>query len=302
MNKYEERATIAKTTFWSTFFDVDRETKKKKLSYRAKRWIAVISIHLLFFLSFAVDIQMLEGTLNASRFLGFHLIDPFATLEVFLAEHHLHINMIIGTITILIVYLIIGGRTYCAWVCPYGILSEIGEKIHNTLVRKKIIKSREFDYRVRYLFWIIFLTLSFTSGYLVFETINVVGIMSRAVAYGWSVALAWVIAVLLIEIFFSRRAWCKYFCPIGTTYGMIGPVSALRIEWNDNCDHCMVCHDVCFENQVLEITKAKYDEQRKENGIKTDYITGAECTLCGRCVDVCHVDALKFDFRLKSLV
>lgn len=302
MNKYEERATIAKTSFWSTFFDVDRETKKKKLSYRAKRWIAVISIHLLFFLSFAVDIQMLEGTLNASRFLGFHLIDPFATLEVFLAEHHLHINMIIGTVTILIVYLIIGGRTYCAWVCPYGILSEIGEKIHNSLVRKKIIKSREFDHRVRYLFWIIFLTLSFTSGYLVFETINVVGIMSRAVAYGWSVALAWVIAVLLIEIFFSRRAWCKYLCPIGTTYGMIGPVSALRIEWNDNCDHCMVCHDVCFENHVLEITKAKYDEQRRENGITREYITGADCTLCGRCVDVCHVDALKFDFRLKSLV
>ena len=29
----------------------------------------------------------------------------------------------------------------------------------------------------------------------------------------------------------------------------------------------MVCHDVCFENQVLDLTKAKYDEQRKEKGI-----------------------------------
>lgn len=223
-------------------------------------------------------------------------------METFLATHHLHINMIIGTVTIIIVYLLIGGRTYCAWVCPYGLLSEIGEKFHNTLVDKKIIKSRAFDNRVRYIFWAIFLILAFTSGYIIFETINVVGIMSRAVAYGWSVSLMWVIAVLAIETFYSRRAWCRYVCPVGTTYGLMGPISATRIEWNDNCDHCMVCHDVCFENQVLELTKAKYDKEREEKGIKTEFVTGADCTLCGRCIDVCHEDALNFEFRLKSIV
>jgi ferredoxin-type protein NapH len=267
-----------------------------------KRWILVISIHLLFFLSFFIDLQVLEGTLNGSRFLGFHMIDPFATLEVFLATYHIPINIIIGTTTIVIVYIIMGGRSYCAWVCPYGILSEYGEKLHNTLVKKKIIKSRKFDHRVKYIFWVGFLLMALVSGYIVFETISMVGILSRMIAYGWSVALVWVAVVFAIEVFYSRRAWCSYICPIGTTYGMIGKVSALRIEWNDNCDSCMVCHDVCFENQVLEITKAKYDKQRKERGITREYITGADCTLCGRCVDVCHEDALKFDFRLKGLV
>ncbi len=139
MSKYEERKTIAKTTFFSTFFDETKEGKKK-LSIRAKRWMAVISLHLLFFLSFKIDIQILEGTLNGSRLLGFHLIDVFTTIEVFLATHHMPINMVIGTVSIILVYLLIGGRTYCSWVCPYGILSEIGEKLHNTLVKKKIIK------------------------------------------------------------------------------------------------------------------------------------------------------------------
>jgi len=301
MDKYNSRETIKRTTFWSTFFNRTKEGKKV-LSYRMKRWILVVAIHLLFFLSFAIDIQTLEGTLNGSRFLGFHLIDVFTTLEMFLAAHHLHINIIIGVSTIVLFYILVGGRSYCSWVCPYGILSEIGEKWHNTLVAKKIIKSRKFDHRIRYIFWTIFLTLSFTSGFLVFETFNVVGILSRAIAYGWSLALVWVVIVLAFEVFFSRRAWCTYICPIGTTYGMIGKVSALRIEWNDNCDHCMVCHDVCFENQVLEITKAKYDKQREEKNITKEYITGADCTLCGRCIDVCHEDALNFDFRLKSLV
>jgi ferredoxin-type protein NapH len=301
VNKYETRKTIANTTFLETFFDETKEGKKK-LSLRAKRWISVISLHLLFFLSFKIDIQVLEGTLNGSRLLGFHLIDVFTTIEVFLATHHLPINMIIGTVTIILVYLLIGGRTYCSWVCPYGIISEVGEKLHNMLVKKKIIKERAFDNRIRHIFWAIFLVLAFTSGYLVFELINVVGILSRFIAYGWSVALCFVLAVFLVEVFFSRRAWCKYLCPIGTTYGYLGTVSALRVEWNDNCDHCMVCHDVCFENQVLELTKSKYDKQREELGIKKELVSGGDCTLCGRCIDVCHADALNYTFRLKSLV
>ena len=301
MDKYNSRETIKRTTFWSTFFSTKKDGKKA-LSYRSKRWILVIAIHLLFFLSFAIDIQTLEGTLNGSRFLGFHLIDPFTTLEMFLAEYHLHINIIIGVSTITVFYLLVGGRSYCAWVCPYGILSEIGEKWHNTLVAKKIIKNRKFDHRVRYIFWAIFLILSFTSGYLVFESISVVGIMSRFIAYGWSLSLIWVLIVLAFEVFYSRRAWCTYICPIGTTYGIIGKASALKVQWNDNCDHCMVCHDVCFENQVLEITKAKYAKQTEEKNITHQYITGADCTLCGRCIDVCHEDALGFDFRLKNLV
>ncbi|NPA66323.1 MAG: NapH/MauN family ferredoxin-type protein [Epsilonproteobacteria bacterium] len=301
MDKYNNRETIKNTTFWSTFFETTKEGKKK-LSYRAKRWILVITIHLLFFLSFAVDIQMLEGTLNGSRFLGFHLIDVYTALEMFAAEHHLHTNIIIGVSTIVVFYLLVGGRTYCAWVCPYGILSEIGEKLHDTLVHKKVIKERKFDHRIKYIFWAMFLLWAAVSGYLVFETFNVVGILSRFIAYGWSLALGWVAIVFLIEVFFSRRAWCSYVCPIGTTYGMIGKASALRVQWNDSCDSCMVCHDVCFENQVLEITKAKYKKEIAEKGIKEQYITGADCTLCGRCIDVCHMDALNFDFRLKNLV
>ncbi|MBE0490982.1 MAG: NapH/MauN family ferredoxin-type protein [Sulfurospirillum sp.] len=301
MNKYATRKTIARTTFFETFLDQTADGKRK-LSIRAKRWISVISLHMLFFLSFQIDIQILEGTLNGSRLLGFHLIDVFTTLEVFLATHHLPINMIIGTTTIAIIYILIGGRTYCSWVCPYGIISEVGEKIHNTLIKKKIIKERNFDHRVRNVFWAIFLILAFTSEYLVFELINVVGILSRFIAYGWSVALSWVVAVFLVEVFFARRAWCRYLCPIGTTYGYLGKVSALRVEWNDNCDHCMVCHDVCFENQVLELTKSKYDKQREELGIKREIVAGADCTLCGRCIDVCHSDALGYTFRLKSLV
>ncbi|MBL1244055.1 MAG: NapH/MauN family ferredoxin-type protein [Sulfurimonas sp.] len=301
MDKYNSRSTIKNTSFMSTFL-IKNGNGKNRLSLRAKRFVVIIAVHLLFFLSFAIDIQILEGTLSGSRFLGFHLIDLFSIIQVYLATYHLSINMIIGAVTILSVYLLVGGRTYCAWICPYGLLSEIAEKMNNTLVAKGVIKNREFNHKVRYVFWAIFMILAFSSGYLVFETFNVVGILSRFIAYGWSIALVWVVAILAVETFYSRRAWCRYICPIGTTYGILGPISATRVEWNDNCDHCMVCHDVCFENQVLDLTKAKHAKSNKENGISHQYVTGADCTLCGRCIDVCHQDALSINFRLKELI
>ena len=76
-----------------------------------------------------------------------------------------------------------GGRAFCSWVCPYSILGEIGEKINANFVHKKIIKQREFNKKFRYLFFIIFITLTFISGYMVFEIFNVVGILSRIIIY-----------------------------------------------------------------------------------------------------------------------
>ncbi len=297
MDKYNTRATIEGTNFFDTFISVDKDGKKR-LGIRFYRWLSVISIHLLFVLSYWIDLQMLEGTLSGSRFLGFHLIDPFMTLQVFVAHHQIPINLIIGTVTIVIVYILIGGRAYCSWVCPYTIIGEIGEKIHKNLVKAKLIKSREFDHRIKYIFWGIFLTLAFSSGYLVFEMFNVVGILSRAIIYGWSVALAFVVAVFLVEVFFSQRAWCRYVCPVGTTYGFIGWPSATKVVWDDKCDHCRVCIEVCLVPHVLEIVKKNADTQGKSELA----IISGDCTLCGRCIEVCHNDALRYDTKLKKLI
>lgn len=283
-------------------FFLKNEKGKIRPTIRFYRWISVISLQLLFFLSFFIDIQVLEGTLNASRFLGFHVIDVFTTIEVFVATYQAPINLLIGTATIGIFYLLVGGRTYCSWVCPYGLLSDISEDLHLKLVRKGIIKKRKFDHRIRYIFLVLFLLLSFLSGYIVFESINVIGILSRAVVYGMSLGLIWVALVFLMDVFYSKRAWCTYICPVGTTYSFLGWASATKIQWNDNCDHCMACHGVCPEVHVLDLTRAKHDKVRKEKGIKKEYVLSGDCTMCGRCIDVCHQEALGYDFRLTKLL
>ena len=54
-------------------------------TWRNRRWAVLIGINLLFTLSFWLDIQILEGSLTASRLLGFHLADVYSSLLVMLA-------------------------------------------------------------------------------------------------------------------------------------------------------------------------------------------------------------------------
>jgi ferredoxin-type protein NapH len=36
-----------------------------------------------------------------------------------LAHKHIIVNLVIGTGTVFVLWLLLGGRTFCSWVCPY---------------------------------------------------------------------------------------------------------------------------------------------------------------------------------------
>lgn len=298
VNKYQNRQTLKDTSFLSTFFATTKEGKKRP-SIRAFRYFCVIFIHLVFVLSFYANLQILEGDISGSRIFGFHLADPFITLEVLASYKILVPNLLIGSISIIAFYLIFGGRAFCAWVCPYGIFSEIAEKIHANLVAKKLIKERVFSSKTRYIFMALCLAFSAFSSLLVFEIFNVAAILSRFIIYGFSFAIFWVVFVFIFEIFFARRFWCKNLCPLGATYSLISFFSLNKISWDkQKCDHCGVCMDVCFVSDVLKITKKNAKLKEGENF----RLSGVDCTLCGRCIDVCHHDALSVKNRLKDMI
>ena len=210
--------------------------------WRNIRWTTLLFFNFLFFASFYFDIQILEGSLSGSRLLGFHLIDPLAAFQVILSSKIIMVNLIIGVVTIFLIYLLFGGRSFCSWICPYHWLAELGEKIHLTLKKKKMIKNHTFDRRIRYFFYGFFILLALITGYTVFETINPVTILSRFIVYGPSLMLIWVSALLIFEVLYSRRAWCRYFCPVGVSYQLIGLLSPLRIKWDkEKCSNCKRC-------------------------------------------------------------
>ncbi len=261
----------------------------KRHRWRNRRWATLIVVNLLFVLSFQFDVQLVEGALTGARVIGFHMADVNSALQVILAYKIVLINLVIGTSSVLFMWWLLGGRTFCSWVCPYHLLAEFAEKIHLKLAAKKIVSDHPFDRRTRTVLYILFAVLAFVTGYTVFETLNPVGILSRALIYGGGLALLWVAFLLLIEIFYSRRAWCRYACPIGMTYGIVGSISPLRVKYNAiDCQHEGECRKVCLVPHVLECVK-------KGRAPDVEVALGADCTRCGLCVDICPTQSLRYD-------
>lgn len=178
---------------------VAHENARKVHKWRNRRWAVLIVANLMFTFSFWLDIQILEGALTASRFVGFHLIDLNSALQVMLAHKHIITNLVIGTGTVFVLWLLLGGRSFCSWVCPYHLVAEWAENIHLWLVKKKLVTDQNIDRRLRTGSWLVFAVLAVATGYTVFESISPTGILSRALIYGPGLALLWVLALLVFE-------------------------------------------------------------------------------------------------------
>ncbi|HJW24739.1 MAG TPA: NapH/MauN family ferredoxin-type protein [Rhodocyclaceae bacterium] len=259
--------------------------------WRNRRWAVLIAVNLLFVLSFWLDIQMLEGSLTASRFVGFHLIDLNSALQVMLAHKHIIVNLFIGTFTVFLIWVLLGGRSFCSWVCPYHLLAEWTESLHLKLVEKKIVTDHEFHRGTRTVFWVLFGLMAIVTGYTVFETLSPTGILSRALIYGPGLALGWVALLLAFEVFYSRRAWCRYVCPIGLTYGVVGAISPLQVSYKvEHCFHEGDCRKVCLVPHVLDVTI-------KGRASDVNLGLGPDCTRCGKCIDACPTGALGYEVK-----
>ncbi len=270
---------------------------ENKHKWRNKRWAVLLLINGLFILSFALDLSMLEGSLSGSRLMGFYLMDPYNALQtigISLIQGHfpnLTMNFWIGLGTIVLFYSLVGGRTFCSWICPYHFIAENLEKLHDYLVKKKKIKEHTYNQSLRYVFWVGFLILAIATQQLVFEDLNFVGITSRALIYGPGLILIWIIVIMIFEIVYSKRFWCRYVCPVGATYGMIGKVSPVSIKFElDKCGYCTDCQDVCLVPHELWFVK-------KGAATKEVHYTGSDCTRCGLCVDICAGDALNYTIK-----
>lgn len=274
-----------------------RKIRRKNHKWRNIRWAVLIFLSLLFVFSFILDLSVLEGSYSGSRLIGFYLMDPYNSLQMLAASSttgyivHLTMNFWIGLFTIVIFYAIMGGRTFCSWVCPYHFLAEMVERLRNVFVKKYKWKDHTFKRWIRYVFWAGFILLALLTGSLVFENLNPVGIISRAMIYGPGLILFWILAIVLFELLYSQRFWCRYVCPLGATMGMIGVAAPLAIRFeHEKCGYCRDCQSVCLVPHVLWFT------QRGKATQKVHY-AGHDCTRCGLCVDLCPGEALSYSFK-----
>jgi transcriptional regulator with AAA-type ATPase domain/NAD-dependent dihydropyrimidine dehydrogenase PreA subunit len=96
---------------------------------------------------------------------------------------------------------------------------------------------------------------------------------------------------ILSGLFFERRLWCRYLCPLGTLGAVYSGCSI--IEWRSNNSICnTTCKDnSCYKGDTLTrgcpLYQGPFSLHSNQN-----------CILCGRCVKLCPNDSPALNLRI----
>ena len=237
-----------------------------------------------------------KGNLASSRTLDvLPLTDPFVLLQSLLARRWPETTALTGAAIVLGLYLVFGGRSYCAWVCPINPVTDLAAALRRKLGIKQTAKLRP-EFRNYLAFGV--LVLSFVSGAVAWELVNPITALHRALVFGLPFAATGALAIFVFDLFVAKDGWCGHLCPVGAFYGALGKVAVLRVSAANRsaCDDCMDCFAVCPEPHVIS------PALRGEKTGASPVILSGDCTLCGACVDVCPRAVFRLAHRFNHSV
>jgi ferredoxin-type protein NapH len=258
------------------------------------RRISQLSILGLFLSGPWLGIWIVKGNLNYSKTLAvLPLSDPYLLLQSLAAGQIPGREALIGLLIVVLFYIGVGGRSFCAWVCPVNPLTDLAHWLRNRLGIKG---SAHVDRSSRY--WLLGMTLvvSALTSSIAWEMINPVSMLHRGLIFGFGLAWTVTLAIFLFDLFVMRRGWCGHLCPVGAFYSLLGKIAVTRILLPQRaaCNDCMDCFAVCPEQQVIR------PALKAINGTPP-IILEANCTNCGRCIDVCSKNVFSFGSRFANI-
>lgn len=258
------------------------------------RRLSQIGILGLFLLGPYAGIWWLKGNLSSSLLLDtVPMTDPYLLLQTLMTGHWPATAAILGALLIFGFYFLVGGRVYCAWVCPINIVTDAAAALRRMLGIKK---SSKLSRSTRY--WILAMTfvVPLFTGFVVWELVNPISMLHRGLIFGMGMGWMVILGIFLFDLFVSRRGWCGYLCPVGAFYSLVGKASPVKVSaaQRQNCDDCMDCFAVCPEPQVI-----KPALKGAAQGVGP-VIIASDCTNCGRCIDVCAKNVFTFSTRFAN--
>ncbi len=257
------------------------------------KWSRLLT--LVAILAFVTYEAYLHQVLGGGKAPSVHALCPYGALEslynIFFLGGFIQ-KIYSGTVVLLLVTLVIAlvfRRSFCGLLCPFGALQELFARIGLKIFKRRLIIPAVIDQPLRYLKYLILaLTIGMAWFYgslwmAPYDPYSAYSHLSNAAAdlaeeplaiFGYLILLLTVIGSLLYDRFF-----CKYLCPMGAFYGIIGKYSLTKVERNESlCISCKQCNKACPVN--IDVAQAKQ-------------ITTMECINCNECVLSCPVkDAL----------
>jgi len=256
----------------------------------ARRFIQLGTLS-LFLIGPLYGVWIIEGNLNSSLLLKVvPLSDPFLLSQTVFAGHIPELTALTGGAIIASIYFLLGGRVFCAWVCPVNPVTDLAYWLRRKLnLRKGWSPSSILRY------WLLAVTLlaSMLFGVLIWEYVNPVSMLHRGIISGMGMAWMILLMVFIFDLLIAPRGWCGHLCPTGAFYSLLGHFSPLKISAHNriNCDDCGDCFRVCPEPQVIKPAL---------KGVRP-LITSSVCNNCGRCIDVCPTNVFSFSLNTQNM-
>ena len=259
------------------------------------RWLLArrfsqLGILALFLAGPLAGLWLVKGNLSSSLTLNtLPLTDPFVLLQTLAAGHSPAATALAGAAIVGAFYFLVGGRSYCAWVCPVNLVTDAAAWLRRRL---RLPGARAPRKTTRHWLLAAVLAASAVTGAAAWEFVNPVSMMHRAIIYGGALAWGVVAAVFLFDLLVAPRGWCGHLCPMGAFYSLVGRYSPLKVAAarREACDDCGDCFAVCPEPEVIQ---PALKPRRGEGPV----IASGQCLDCGRCIDVCPRDVFRFTFR-----
>lgn len=223
---------------------------------------------------------------------------PIGSLQAVISGRNQNFSFYIIGFLIFIGALI--GRLVCGFLCPFGLIQDLLNKIKSPIK----IKTFKLDKYLRYFKYVILIVfVIILPMYLVDDTglgspyfckyICPVGtleagmplvIMNESLQKAVGFLFVYKNIILIITIILSiiiYRPFCKYICPLGAIYAIFNNVSIFKLKLDkQKCINCNKCNKEC--PMQVEVTKK---------------INSCECIRCMKCKEICPVKAIEYTKR-----
>lgn len=218
---------------------------------------------------------------------------PVGALQAVTGSRHYKVSLYVGGF--LLIMGAVFGRWICGWLCPFGLVQDLVYRI--PFVRKiRYFRADRILRFAKYVVLAVFVILlplvmvdlvgqgvpafckyicpsGTLMGALPLMSVNSGLREAAGTLFDWKLLI---LIATLVAALFIYRPFCKYLCPLGAVYGLMNPLSLVRLHYNkEACIHCGRCRSAC---------KMGVDPTRNA--------AGSECIRCGDCIHVCPRNAL----------
>jgi ferredoxin-type protein NapH len=208
--------------------------------------------------------------------LGLELVDPLAIAVLGFGGQVPPASMVFGAVLVLGVHVALG-RFFCGWLCPYGILSRLVDRVRAPLVRRGWVHSWHAPRWLRFVLLGAVAVAPLVGLSLVSWLLPYLAVprMVHGLVFGGALPIAGLVTgFLLADLLLGRHIVCRGICPSGALQSLFGRYRRVRLvpQKGVACTRgCTACDTSCWLG--IDPRKAFVDP---------------DCDGCGRCMPVCE--------------